>query len=130
MKPPTVLEALLRERVAQVIGHELAAVEREIAGEIGSPVALIREMGEFIAAAGGKRLRPILLLMAARLAGYSGPRAIRMGCVVELLHTATLIHDDVVDQAPLAGASHPPTPAGETTHRCWSATTSTPSRSR
>ena len=58
-------------------------------------------MGEFIAGAGGKRLRPILLLMAARLAGYRGPRAIRMGCVVELLHTATLIHDDVVDQAPL-----------------------------
>ena len=101
MKTPTVLEALLRERVAQSIGHDLAAVEREIAGEIGSPVALIREMGEFIAAAGGKRLRPILLLMAARLAGYTGVRAIRMACVVELLHTATLIHDDVVDQAPL-----------------------------
>jgi octaprenyl-diphosphate synthase len=58
-------------------------------------------MGEFIAGAGGKRLRPILLLIAARLAGYRGPRAVRMGCVVELLHTATLIHDDVVDQAPL-----------------------------
>ena len=58
-------------------------------------------MGEFIAGAGGKRLRPILLLIAARLAGYQGPRAVRMGCVVELLHTATLIHDDVVDQAPL-----------------------------
>src|SRR5712664_4327816 len=44
---------------------------------------------------------PILLLIAARLAGYRGPRAVRMGCVVELLHTATLIHDDVVDRAPL-----------------------------
>jgi octaprenyl-diphosphate synthase len=95
------LETLLKERVASRIGGELQAVEREIAREIDSPVPLIREMGEFIAAAGGKRLRPILLLMAARLAGYSGPRAIRMGCVVELLHTATLIHDDVVDQAPL-----------------------------
>jgi octaprenyl-diphosphate synthase len=101
VKPATVLETLLRERVALHIGGDLAAVEREIANEIGSPVSLIREMGEFIAGAGGKRLRPILLLMAARLAGYSGPRAIRMGCVVELLHTATLIHDDVVDQAPL-----------------------------
>jgi octaprenyl-diphosphate synthase len=101
VKPPTVLEALLRERVSQHIGKDLAAVEHEIAGEIDSPVALIREMGEFIAAAGGKRLRPILLLMAARLAGYTGARAVRLGCVVELLHTATLIHDDVVDQAPL-----------------------------
>src|SRR3989454_5894310 len=58
-------------------------------------------MGGYIARAGGKRLRPILLLLAARLAGYHGPRGVRLGCVVELLHTATLIHDDVVDQAPL-----------------------------
>lgn len=101
MKPATPLEALLKERVAFVIGAELRAIEDEIAREIDSPVSLIRDMGEFIAGAGGKRLRPILLLMAGRLAGYQGPRAVRMGCVVELLHTATLIHDDVVDQAPL-----------------------------
>ena len=99
--PGSPLEALLKERVALVIGAEMRAIEEEIGREIRSPVALIEEMGEFIAGAGGKRLRPILLLMAARLAGYAGPRAVRMGCVVELLHTATLIHDDVVDQAPL-----------------------------
>src|SRR3989454_2096335 len=58
-------------------------------------------MGGYIASAGGKRLRPILLLLAARVAGYRGPRGVRLACVVELLHTATLIHDDVVDQAPL-----------------------------
>ncbi|HET7876732.1 MAG TPA: polyprenyl synthetase family protein, partial [Methylomirabilota bacterium] len=101
MKAPTPLEALLKDRVAATIGADLKAIEDEIAREIDSPVPLIHEMGEFIAGAGGKRLRPILLLMAARLAGYRGPRAVRMGCVVELLHTATLIHDDVVDQAPL-----------------------------
>ncbi len=101
MKAPTHLEALLKDRVALAVGPELRAVEAAIAREINSPVGLIHEMGEFIAGAGGKRLRPILLLMAARLAGYRGPRAVRMGCVVELLHTATLIHDDVVDQAPL-----------------------------
>jgi octaprenyl-diphosphate synthase len=101
VKEPTTLEALLKDRVALAVGPELHAIEAAIGGEIDSPVGLIREMGEFIAGAGGKRLRPILLLMAARLAGYRGPRAIRMGCVVELLHTATLIHDDVVDRAPL-----------------------------
>jgi octaprenyl-diphosphate synthase len=101
VKAPTPLEALLKDRVALAVGPELQAIEAAIAAEIDSPVALIHQMGEFIAGAGGKRLRPILLLMAARLAGYRGPRAIRMGCVVELLHTATLIHDDVVDQAPL-----------------------------
>ena len=99
--PPTALETLLKERVGQLVGPEMVAIEQEIAREIDSPVELIHEMGEFIAGAGGKRLRPILLLMAARLAGYVGPRAVRLGCVVELLHTATLIHDDVVDQAPL-----------------------------
>ncbi|MBI1959688.1 MAG: polyprenyl synthetase family protein [Candidatus Rokubacteria bacterium] len=98
---PTSLETLLKERVGLLIGSELAAIETEIARELDSPVELIREMGGFIAGAGGKRLRPILLLMAGRLAGYSGPRAVHLGCVVELLHTATLIHDDVVDQAPL-----------------------------
>lgn len=101
MKAPTPLEALLKDRVALAIGAELGAIEAAIGREIESPVPLIHEMGEFIAGAGGKRLRPILLLIAARLAGYQGPRAVRMGCVVELLHTATLIHDDVVDQAPL-----------------------------
>ena len=84
-----------------LVGDDLVAVEEEIRRQLDSPVALIREMGGYIAGAGGKRLRPMLLLLSARLAGYRGPRSIRLACVVELLHTATLIHDDVVDQAPL-----------------------------
>jgi octaprenyl-diphosphate synthase len=95
------LESLLKERVGQLVGPDLQAIEQEIAMELGSSVALIQEMGGYIAEAGGKRLRPILLLLAARLAGYRGSRSVRLGCVVELLHTATLIHDDVVDRAPL-----------------------------
>jgi octaprenyl-diphosphate synthase len=95
------LERVLKERVAALVGDDLAEVEVEIRRELSSPVPLIHEMGGYIAGAGGKRLRPILLLLAARLADYRGPRAVRLACVVELLHTATLIHDDVVDQAPL-----------------------------
>jgi octaprenyl-diphosphate synthase len=95
------LEHVLKERVAALVGEDLAAVETEIRRELHSPVPLIQEMGGSIADAGGKRLRPILLLLAARLADYRGPRAVRLACVVELLHTATLIHDDVVDAAPL-----------------------------
>jgi octaprenyl-diphosphate synthase len=95
------LEQVLKERVTALVGDDLAAVETEIRREIASPVGLIQEMGGYIAGAGGKRLRPILLLLAARLASYRGPRAVRLACGVELLHTATLIHDDVVDQAPL-----------------------------
>ena len=100
MATPT-LERVLKERVAALVGDDLAAVETEIRRELHSPVPLIQEMGGYIAGAGGKRLRPILLLLAARLADYRGPRAVRLACVVELLHTATLIHDDVVDEAPL-----------------------------
>ena len=100
MATPT-LERVLKERVAALVGEDLTAVETEIRRELNSPVPLIQEMGSYIAGAGGKRLRPILLLLAARLAEYRGPRAVRLACVVELLHTATLIHDDVVDEAPL-----------------------------
>ncbi|MGH6689841.1 MAG: polyprenyl synthetase family protein [Gammaproteobacteria bacterium] len=100
MATPT-LERLLKERVSALVGDELQAVEREIAQQLDSSVVLIQEMGEYIAGAGGKRLRPMLLLLAARVSGYRGPRSVRLGCVVELLHTATLIHDDVVDEAPL-----------------------------
>jgi octaprenyl-diphosphate synthase len=96
-----ILERVLKERVTGLVGADLELVEAEIRRELGSPVALIQEMGGYIAGAGGKRLRPILLLLSARLAGYRGPRSVRLACVVELLHTATLIHDDVVDQAPL-----------------------------
>ena len=99
--PIPTLEQALRERVARLVGDDLRAVEDEIRRAIGSPVALIGEMGGYIASAGGKRLRPVLLLLAARLAGYHGARGVRLACVVELLHTATLVHDDVVDQAPL-----------------------------
>jgi len=95
------LERVLKERVSGLVGADLERVEAEIRRELDSPVALIQEMGGYIAGAGGKRLRPMLLLLAARLAGYAGPRGVRLACVVEMLHTATLIHDDVVDQAPL-----------------------------
>jgi octaprenyl-diphosphate synthase len=95
------LEGLLKERVALLVGDDLEAVEKQIRLELDSPVELIQQMGGYIAGAGGKRLRPILLLLAARLAGARGERPVRLACVVELLHTATLIHDDVVDQAPL-----------------------------
>src|SRR5262249_58365494 len=95
------LERVLKERVASLVGADLALVEAEISREIGSPIGLIREMGGYIAGAGGKRLRPMLLLLAARLAGYRGPRSARLACVGELLHTATLVPDHVVDPAPL-----------------------------
>ena len=97
----TPLEELLREKVGRLVGPALTACETEIDRTLASTVPLISELGNHVASAGGKRLRPILLLLCAKLGGPLTPRSARLGCVVELLHTATLIHDDVVDQAPL-----------------------------
>jgi octaprenyl-diphosphate synthase len=84
------------------VGAELGACEAAIDQELqSSAVALVRDLAGHVAFAGGKRLRPILVLLGAALGTDPGHRAARLGCVVELLHTATLIHDDVVDQAPL-----------------------------
>ncbi|HWC03180.1 MAG TPA: polyprenyl synthetase family protein [Methylomirabilota bacterium] len=96
------LEAFVREQLLRLVGNELRACEAEINGELaGSPVQLVRDLGEHVALAGGKRLRPILVLLGAALGADPRGRAVQLGCIVELLHTATLIHDDVVDQAPL-----------------------------
>jgi octaprenyl-diphosphate synthase len=96
------LDVLLRERVASLVGEDFRACEAEIARELTtSPVGLVRDLSEHVALAGGKRLRPMLVLLTARLGREGSVRARRLGCVVELLHTATLIHDDVVDGAAL-----------------------------
>jgi octaprenyl-diphosphate synthase len=96
------LEGVLRERLSRLVDAELRACEAAISRELrSSAIPLVREVAEHVAFAGGKRLRPILVLLGAALGADPGHRAVRLGCVVELLHTATLIHDDVVDQAPL-----------------------------
>ncbi len=97
----TPLEELLKEKVGGLVGPALAACEAEIDRALASKISLIAEVANHVASAGGKRIRPILLLLCAKLSGSLTPRSIRLGCVVELLHTATLIHDDVIDQAPL-----------------------------
>lgn len=95
------LELLLKERVERLIGEEFRQCEAAIELQLRSSVDLISEVGCYVAQPGGKRLRPILLLLSAKLCGGLNHRAVALGCVVELLHTATLIHDDVVDQARL-----------------------------
>jgi len=78
---------------------DLEAVEREFERQVQSKVDVIPEIGRYIQTSGGKRVRPAVLLMAARLCGYSGPRAILNAAVVEFIHTATLVHDDIIDNA-------------------------------
>ena len=78
---------------------DLEAVEREFARQVQSQVHVIPEIGDYIQKSGGKRVRPAVLLMAARLCGYTGPRAVLNAAVVEFIHTATLVHDDIIDDA-------------------------------
>lgn len=82
-----------------MVRDDLALVEHEIAAQSGSAIEPVAEIGHYLLAGGGKRLRPALLLLASRFCGYQGPAAIRLGAVVELIHSATLIHDDVIDGA-------------------------------
>ena len=88
-------------QIFEPIREDLDAVEREFHRHIQSRVALIPEMGRYIQKSGGKRVRPAVLLMASRLSGYTGDRAVLYASVVEFIHTATLVHDDIIDGADL-----------------------------
>lgn len=84
-----------------IIGNDLKNVELQFRKDLESDVPLIRKVGEYVLSSGGKRIRPALLLLSARLCGYDGNQAVPLASVVEFIHTATLLHDDVVDSATL-----------------------------
>ncbi|HEV2489069.1 MAG TPA: polyprenyl synthetase family protein [Candidatus Acidoferrales bacterium] len=83
----------------ELVRDDLALVEQEIAAQTGVAIQPIAEIGSYLREGGGKRLRPALLLLAAGACGYRGESAIALGAVVEMIHSATLIHDDVIDGA-------------------------------
>ena len=82
-----------------LLHDDLAAIEREFGRDTVSSVSAITDIGEYLRAGGGKRLRPALLLLSCKLMNYSGHGAIKLGAVVEMIHTATLVHDDIIDEA-------------------------------
>lgn len=84
-----------------IVGDDLKNVEHQFRRDLESDVPLIRKVGEYVLSSGGKRVRPALLLLAARLCGYGGDKAVPLASVIEFIHTATLLHDDVVDSATL-----------------------------
>lgn len=89
------------DKALALLKDDLARVEVRFREDLESDVQLIRKVGEYVLASGGKRIRPLLLLLCARLAGYRGEQHIALASVVEFIHTATLLHDDVVDSAVL-----------------------------
>ncbi len=78
---------------------EMQAVDRLISTSLESDVALVSQVSEYIIRSGGKRLRPLIVLLAARALGYDGDQHIRAAAIIEFIHTATLLHDDVVDSS-------------------------------
>jgi octaprenyl-diphosphate synthase len=88
-------------QIFEPIRADLEKVDLEFARHVQSQVELIPKIGQYIQTAGGKRIRPAVLLMASRLGGYDGDRAILYAAVVEFIHTATLVHDDIIDDADL-----------------------------
>jgi octaprenyl-diphosphate synthase len=87
------------DRLSDLLANDMQAVNRIIVDRMHSPVALIPQLAGYIVAAGGKRLRPLLTLAAAELCGYAGERHHKLAAAVEFIHTATLLHDDVVDES-------------------------------
>jgi octaprenyl-diphosphate synthase len=89
------------KEVFDLLRDDLAAIEQELGRDAASGVTTITEIAEYLRGGGGKRIRPSLLLLSAHALGYFGPGAIRLGTVIEMVHTATLVHDDIVDGADL-----------------------------
>jgi octaprenyl-diphosphate synthase len=88
-------------QIFEPIRADLEKVDQEFGRHIQSQVDLIPKIGQYIQTSGGKRVRPAVLLMAARLSGYQGDRSVLYAAVVEFIHTATLVHDDIIDDSEL-----------------------------
>ena len=87
------------EQVRQVAAHDMHLVNQLIEHSLHSEVVLVRQLSTYIIHGGGKRLRPMLHLLAARAAGYDGEHHYTLAAVIEFIHTSTLLHDDVVDES-------------------------------
>ena len=93
--------SLALSQIFEPIRADLEKVDREFGRHVQSQVELIPKIGQYIQTSGGKRIRPAVLLMASRLGGYEGDRSILYAAVVEFIHTATLVHDDIIDDSDL-----------------------------
>ena len=87
--------------IRQLSDADMAAVNQHIFSQLTSDVALINQLGIYIVNSGGKRLRPLLAVLAARALGYQGNKHLSVAAIIEFIHTSTLLHDDVVDESTL-----------------------------
>jgi octaprenyl-diphosphate synthase len=89
------------DEIRKLVAEDLRRVDQVVVARLASDVALVNEVARYIIAGGGKRMRPLCVLLAARAGGYEGERHVEAAAVIEFVHTATLLHDDVVDGSQL-----------------------------
>jgi octaprenyl-diphosphate synthase len=87
------------EKILPLVEKELQAIEAEMTRNLISEIVMIPTVSKYLISSGGKRFRPMLLVLCAKLCGYYGPRAVPLAGTIEFIHTASLLHDDVVDRA-------------------------------
>lgn len=92
---------MLLTQLKQTVNTDLNKVDKLIVSSLHSEISLVEDLGQYIINGGGKRLRPLIVLLCAKLCGYTGENQIPMAAVIEFIHTATLLHDDVVDNSML-----------------------------
>lgn len=105
------------ESIRALLNDDLQATDRFIISELGSNIPLIKDVIEYLLSCGGKRIRPMVLLLSARALSHQDEKRINLAAVVELIHSATLLHDDVVDNANLRRGN-------KTAHTLWNSSTS------
>ncbi len=88
-----------QQSIYKLVEKGLAKVEQELSRQSGSNIQLVDHIGRYIHDSGGKRIRPALLLLSSSMCGFEGPECYRLGAVVEMIHSATLVHDDIIDGA-------------------------------
>ena len=98
-EPPDSQTPMNIERVFELCSEDMAKVDTLIRNSLDSDVVLIRQIAEYIIGSGGKRLRPMLVVLASRACGYEGDHHVALAAIIEFIHTATLLHDDVVDES-------------------------------
>jgi len=89
------------DKIREPVADELRSLDRLIVARLASDVVLVNQVSQYIIGAGGKRLRPLSVLLAARACGYAGDQHVDAAAIIEFIHTATLLHDDVVDGSDL-----------------------------
>ena len=110
----------LIDPLTALVATDMERVNQTILSRTGSEVAMIPEVANHLISSGGKRLRPILTVATAGLCGYRGAGHIKLAAAVEFMHTATLLHDDVVDeQRPAAWQARRAHAVGQRSPACW-----------